>query len=537
MKKRLIAMLLMLVMVLAMLPVASFAEELPPNQAGNTLNSIAYGDSMYSNYGTINVVSGTLELNVNEVLYVYTTGVVTANWTKATIGVNRGYIDGNKGTVDENNGVLDENSGVVTTNYANGTINKNEKTVTTNWGKIETNNYNGVIETNTSVATVEANGGTINNNDGTINENGQSGRVNYNKSNGKILRNRNIVYHNSGYIYNNTGSVTDNSGTVYNYSGTVSTNTGTVYQKFDVETPPEVTNIEYVSSFQNYGSTRFFKQGNTGKIKISIKDGYSISDIHLSTGYVSKNSDGSYSITNVTAPTKLSISVKKKSPESGGTSSGDAPVYTGKEITPESPASLPSLENAILNLPNDKDPAWTTFSLLKAKGVPKSKRAIKLSWKPVPGATGYVIYGNKCGRKNKYEKITTVSGTKWTLRKLNKGTYYKYLIAAVNGVKVLAVSKTIHVATNGGKAGNNTKVTLNKKKKNLRAGKSFKLKVTLKKGPLKVKIHRKVAYESDNPDVATVSKTGRIKAVRAGTCYIYAYAQNGVFARCRVTVK
>ena len=123
MKKRLIAMLLMLVMVLAMLPVASFAEELPPNQAGNTLNSIAYGDSMYSNYGTINVVSGTLELNVNEVLYVYTTGVVTANWTKATIGVNRGYIDGNKGTVDENNGVLDENSGVVTTNYANGTIN------------------------------------------------------------------------------------------------------------------------------------------------------------------------------------------------------------------------------------------------------------------------------------------------------------------------------------------------------------------------------------------------------------------------------
>ena len=93
------------------------------------------------------------------------------------------------------------------------------------------------------------------------------------------------------------------------------------------------------------------------------------------------------------------------------------------------------------------------------------------------------------------------------------------------------------MATNGGKVGNNTKVTLNKKKKTLKVGKTFKLKATLKKGALKVKIHRKVAYESDNPNVATVAKNGKIRAVKAGTCYIYAYAQNGVFARCKVRVK
>ena len=215
----------------------------------------------------------------------------------------------------------------------------------------------------------------------------------------------------------------------------------------------------------------------------------------------------------------------------------NSPEYTGKEITPDSSVPFSTIENAILNLPNDKDPAWTTFSLLKAKGAPKSKRAIKLSWKRVAGAKGYVIYGNRCGRQNKYEKITLVSGTACTLRKLKKGTYHKYLIAAVNGDKVLAVSKTIHVATNGGKVGNNTKVTLNKKKKTLKVGKTFKLKATLKKGALKVKIHRKVAYESDNPNVATVAKNGKIRAVKAGTCYIYAYAQNGVFARCKVTVK
>ena len=122
-------------------------------------------------------------------------------------------------------------------------------------------------------------------------------------------------------------------------------------------------------------------------------------------------------------------------------------------------------------------------------------------------------------------------------KNLKMGTYYKYLIAAVNGSKVLAVSKTIHVATKGGQVGNNTKVTLNQKKKTLRVGKTIKLKATLQKGSLKVKIHRKVAYESDNPNVAIVSKGGKVKAVGKGTCYIYAYAQNGVFAKCRIKVK
>ena len=62
------------------------------------------------------------------------------------------------------------------------------------------------------------------------------------------------------------------------------------------------------------------------------------------------------------------------------------------------------------------------------------------------------------------------------------------------------------------------------------------LKATLKNGNLKVSKHRKVAYESDNPAVATVSNSGKIKAVGTGTCHIYAYAQNGVSAKCTVKV-
>ena len=175
--------------------------------------------------------------------------------------------------------------------------------------------------------------------------------------------------------------------------------------------------------------------------------------------------------------------------------------------------------------------------MLQAKGVPKSKSSIKLSWKRVNGATKYVIYGNKCGKGNKYKKFKEVAGVSFTQKKLKKGTYYKYLVVAVGGDKVLAVSKTIHVATKGGKVGNNTGVKLSKTKLSLKKGKSKTVKATLKAGSSKVKIHRKVAWESGNVSIATVSKKGKIKGVKKGTCYIYAYAQNGVFAKIKVTVK
>ena len=111
------------------------------------------------------------------------------------------------------------------------------------------------------------------------------------------------------------------------------------------------------------------------------------------------------------------------------------------------------------------------------------------------------------------------------------------MVVAVSGDKALAVSKTIHVATKGGKVGNNTKVKLSKKKLTLAVGKSKTVKTTLKKGSLKVKNHRKAAWESGNIKVAKVNSKGKIKAVGKGTCYVYAYAQNGVCAKVKVTVK
>ena len=46
-----------------------------------------------------------------------------------------------------------------------------------------------------------------------------------------------------------------------------------------------------------------------------------------------------------------------------------------------------------------------------------------------------------------------------------------------------------------------------------------------------------VRYLSTNTKVATVSKSGKIKAAGKGKCTVYAYAHNGVSKKVTVTVK
>lgn len=217
------------------------------------------------------------------------------------------------------------------------------------------------------------------------------------------------------------------------------------------------------------------------------------------------------------------------------------PAVVSGEVSPEKPVAASTVDKQITTAKNDNDPKGSTFGLLQAKGQAKSKSSIKVTWKKVAGAQEYVVYGNACGAKNKYKKITTVKGTSFTQKKLKKGTYYKYLIVAVSGDKALATSKTVHVATKGGKVGNSKSVKTVAKggKVSLKAGKSFKLrgKEVAQFKKLKVKKHRTVAYESSNPQVATVSAKGVVKAKGKGTCYVYAYAQCGVCVRVKVTVK
>ena len=188
-----------------------------------------------------------------------------------------------------------------------------------------------------------------------------------------------------------------------------------------------------------------------------------------------------------------------------------------------------------------------TFHKLPLTEAKATKTAVKVSWKQVADADGYVIYCAQCNTNNKtykFKKIAVIkNGSKitYTNKKLKSGTYYKYYIKAyklVNGKKVwLAKSKAIHATTSGGKYGNAKAVKVNKSSVALKKGKTFKLQAVQVTNGKPIQKHAKIKYESTNKKVATVNSKGVIKAKKKGTCYIYVYAQNGVYKRIKVTVK
>lgn len=195
---------------------------------------------------------------------------------------------------------------------------------------------------------------------------------------------------------------------------------------------------------------------------------------------------------------------------------------------------------------NSEDLKGAEFKTLCANAYKYTKNSISLKWKKVKKADGYILYGNRCnskGKKYKYKYIKTFSAkkTSFTHKKLKKGTYYKYVILAyklVDGKKVtIASSKTMHAITKGGKYGVAKSLKLNKKKLTMKAGEKYRLKAKEVKRDKTIRKHRKIAFESDNPKVATVNKNGKVKAVKKGKCNIYVYAQNGIYKKVKVTVK
>lgn len=177
-----------------------------------------------------------------------------------------------------------------------------------------------------------------------------------------------------------------------------------------------------------------------------------------------------------------------------------------------------------------------------AMKVSSAKASAKLTWNSIKGADGYKIYGAKCGQS--YKLVKTVKGSTLSFKKtgLKKTTYYKYYVVAykkVNGKNVtIAKSPTTHFVTTGGKYGNAKKITVNKSSVSIKKNKTSQLKVKVTNTKKQVKNHvSAVRYLSSNTSVATVSKNGLIKGKAKGTCYVYCYANNGLYKRVKVTVK
>ena len=192
------------------------------------------------------------------------------------------------------------------------------------------------------------------------------------------------------------------------------------------------------------------------------------------------------------------------------------------------------------------------FGRLKVRSVNQTKTSITLEWSKLDGVDGYLVYGNRCNTKTKtykYQKLATITnGRTWTHKNLKKGTFYKYIVKAykiVDGKKVVTdTSASIHVITQGSKYGIARSVSVTKigNKKNvskitLKKGKTAQITAKEIKKDKKIRHHRNLCYESSNTAVATVTPEGLLQAVGKGTCTIWVYAQNGVYAALTVTVK
>ncbi len=189
--------------------------------------------------------------------------------------------------------------------------------------------------------------------------------------------------------------------------------------------------------------------------------------------------------------------------------------------------------------PENNKPAKVkeAFLPLKARAVKTSKTAVKLSWSKVKNASSYAVYGAKA--KGKYKLLKNVKAENFTVKKLKKGTYYKFCIAALDSEKnMLAKSQAVISVTRGSKYADPTAVKANKKVLKLKAKKSCKLKVklTLPDGK-KIKLYKKTAFVSTNPKIAAVNAKGKVTAKKKGRANIYVYAQNGLASTVKVIVK
>ncbi|MBQ1407890.1 MAG: Ig-like domain-containing protein [Eubacterium sp.] len=205
------------------------------------------------------------------------------------------------------------------------------------------------------------------------------------------------------------------------------------------------------------------------------------------------------------------------------------------------------VEEAITNAASDLDVDSDTYSLLKPKAAKVKNTSIKLKWSKAKGASKYIVYGNLYGNKYKFVKIKSTGSKSCTVKKiagkkLKKGKYYKFLIIALgSGNKAVASSPILYVATAGSKkAGNYAKITTKAKKNKVtvKRGKKFKL-AAAAKAPAKQKVKKivDIRYESTKPAIATVDARGIIKGIKKGKCYVYAFAQNGLAVKIKVTVK
>ncbi len=179
----------------------------------------------------------------------------------------------------------------------------------------------------------------------------------------------------------------------------------------------------------------------------------------------------------------------------------------------------------------------------------QSSHSLRIQWKQVEGASGYVVYRKNPGKKH-YKKVKTITKgktVKWKDKKVKPGKTYTYVVKSykkINGKKVYSKYSDWVSAKADRRTDKKVNVGKVKLKKNLTLGIRMTGKCGAKLTPKKYKkgkgkkvITKKLRYRTSNTSIATVDKKGVVTAgVNTGSCYIYVTAHNGMTAKMKVTV-
>ena len=242
------------------------------------------------------------------------------------------------------------------------------------------------------------------------------------------------------------------------------------------------------------------------------------------------------------------------------------PAITSEPVVSTTPTPTPTVTPSVTPTPTPEvtptpgaivtqTPAQETkFSTVLARLAKIKKTSITVKWKKQKDVDGYEVYGVKCnakGMKNKHILLATLGPdeNKFKAKNLEKNTYYKFYVDAykyIDGEKVIVSrSAYLHGTTLSKKygmasgvklyvvdeEGNKTEVTGGHV--SMKLGDVMQLLgVEQNDSGKKIKHHRGVRYEAKIEEIADVNyKKGLVEATQVGTTEIYAFAQNGVFAK------
>ena len=219
----------------------------------------------------------------------------------------------------------------------------------------------------------------------------------------------------------------------------------------------------------------------------------------------------------------------------------------GEEAEPESVSGDGPAEESALPDGSGEDapsmPAGSLMPRLESKG----KTSLVAIWQPVAGVDGYDVFFAPSGT-GLGDPYTTVSSeeTAVTFGHLEKKTAYKTRIRAFvrsRGQKTYVCdSLTLHSIT-----GNSTKkftnaqeIVLKNEQLQLAVGEKKKISAEVIGCDAEKQVFARgstLRYLTGRPDIAAVTKDGKVHGVAPGSCKIWLVALNGVHAVLEVTVK